>query len=68
MPIYEYECEHCKFHFEKKQRFSAKPIAICPKCQGKAQRIIHPSTVIFKGSGFYVTDSRKGKTTKKAIK
>ena len=60
MPIYEYECGDCHFQFERKQRFDEEPVAICPKCQGKARRIIHSIPVIFKGSGFYITDSRKG--------
>jgi putative FmdB family regulatory protein len=59
MPIYEYECELCRFHFERKQSFDEEPIAVCPECQGKTHRVIHSSPVIFKGSGFYVTDSRK---------
>jgi putative FmdB family regulatory protein len=60
MPIYEYKCDSCHYRFEKKQGFHDKPEAVCPKCQGKAHRVIHPAPVIFKGSGFYVTDSRKG--------
>jgi putative FmdB family regulatory protein len=62
MPTYEYECGSCKFRFERKQRFDEEPVAICPKCQGKARRVIHSVPVIFKGSGFYITDSRKGAT------
>ena len=60
MPIYEYECGLCQHHFERKQRFDEEPVAICPECQGKACRVIHSSPVIFKGSGFYITDSRRG--------
>ena len=59
MPIYEYECGVCHFHFERKQNFDDEPVAICPKCQGKAHRVIHSVPIIFKGSGFYTTDSRK---------
>lgn len=62
MPIYEYECCDCCHHFEKRQRFDEEPIAACPECHGKARRILHPVPVIFKGSGFYVTDNRKGST------
>ena len=58
MPIYEYECGKCRHSFEKKQRFDEEPLAICPECQGKAKRVIQPSPIIFKGSGFYITDSR----------
>ena len=60
MPIYDYECEVCSFSFERKQRFKDEPVAKCPKCQGQARRVINSVPVIFKGSGFYVTDSRKG--------
>ncbi len=61
MPIYEYECDICLCRFERRQRFDEEPIAICPKCQGKARRVIHSVPIIFKGSGFYTTDNRKGK-------
>jgi len=60
MPIYEYECIHCGHHFELKQSFHDKPEAKCPQCKKKAKRIFHPAPIIFKGSGFYVTDHRKG--------
>ena len=58
MPIYEYECSECDFLFERRQRFDEEPVAMCPKCQGKARRVINSVPIIFKGSGFYVTDSR----------
>jgi putative FmdB family regulatory protein len=60
MPIYEYECSHCGHKFELKQSFHDKPQAECPKCKKKAKRVFHPAPIIFKGSGFYVTDHRKG--------
>ena len=59
MPTYEYECRHCGHHFELKQGFHDKPQADCPECKKKAKRVFHPSPIIFKGSGFYVTDHRK---------
>ena len=59
MPIYEYECIHCHHRFEVKQGFHDKPQAECPQCKKKAKRIFHPAPIIFKGSGFYVTDHRK---------
>ena len=65
MPIYEYECSLCNFHFERKQRFDEEPVALCPKCQGKARRVLRSIPVIFKGSGFYTTDSRKGSDIEK---
>jgi len=60
VPIYEYECSLCNFRFDRRQRFTDEPVAICPKCQGKARRVLHSIPIIFKGSGFYITDSRKG--------
>ena len=64
MPIYEYECGACRFRFERKQRFDEEPVAICPECQGKARRVIHSVPIIFKGSGFYTTDSRQSEAKK----
>ena len=66
VPIYEYECGLCHFHFERKQDFDEEPVAMCPKCQGKARRVLHSVPIIFKGSGFYTTDSRKGSAIDKA--
>jgi len=59
MPIYEYECERCSLRFELKRRFGEDGKASCPRCQSKAHRLFSPVPIIFKGSGFYVTDSRK---------
>ena len=59
MPLYEYECGHCSYRFEMKQGFDEEPQALCPQCQGRARRVFHSTPVIFKGSGFYITDSRK---------
>ena len=66
MPIYEYECGVCQCHFERKQSFDEEPADMCPKCDGQARRVISSVPVIFKGSGFYITDSRKGSATEKA--
>jgi putative FmdB family regulatory protein len=63
MPIYEYECGRCSCRFEMKQGFDDEPQAVCPQCQGRARRIIRSTPVIFKGSGFYITDHRKNKDT-----
>ena len=68
MPIYEYECNVCDCRFERKQRFDEEPVALCPKCQGKARRIIHSVPIIFKGSGFYTTDNRKSSSSDKEEK
>ena len=60
MPTYEYQCKTCGHHFERVQRFSDAPVSDCPECGGQVRRVIHPAGVIFKGSGWYITDSRKG--------
>ncbi|MFQ5593184.1 MAG: FmdB family zinc ribbon protein [Anaerolineae bacterium] len=60
MPLYGYECESCHCEFERYQSFSDDPIKVCPTCgQPSARRLISSVGVIFKGSGFYVTDNRK---------
>ncbi len=59
MPIYEYECPVCRLRFERKQGFDEKPVSICPRCNGKARRVLHSVPIFFKGSGFYITDNRK---------
>jgi len=56
MPIYGYRCSNCGHQFEISQRMSDEPLAVCPKCQGKLTKILYPTGVIFKGSGFYTTD------------
>lgn len=59
MPIYIYECDGCGTRFERLQRFSDEPLVECPDCGGRVRRIIQPVGVIFRGSGFYVTDNRQ---------
>ena len=60
MPTYEYECTKCRRHFERHQRITDAPIQTCPECGGQVRRVFYPVGVIFKGSGFYVTDNRRG--------
>ncbi len=62
MPVYEYECEHCQVRFERWQRMADAPLVVCPECGGHIHRVMQPVGVIFKGSGFYVTDN-KGKSS-----
>lgn len=62
MPVYAYECKECGVRFDRRQSFSDEPIRICPECEGSVHRLIQPAGVIFKGSGFYVTDNRGSKT------
>ena len=58
MPIYEYECNCCPSRFELKRSFDDDSPVSCPQCEGGARRVFSAVPVIFKGSGFYVTDSR----------
>jgi putative FmdB family regulatory protein len=62
MPIYAYKCKSCEHRFEARQRFSDNPLTDCPVCDGNIRRVISPVGVVFKGSGFYVTDNRNGKS------
>ena len=59
MPIYEYCCDKCSHRFELKQRFTDEPVASCPRCKSKTRRVFSPAPIIFKGSGFYVTDVKQ---------
>ena len=59
MPVYQYTCSKCNSHFELKQGFHDEPEATCPKCQHKGRRLFISAPIIFKGSGFYVTDHKK---------
>jgi putative FmdB family regulatory protein len=58
MPIYTYECESCGDRFEAKQRFQDASLTVCSTCDGELHRMIQPVGIVFKGSGFYATDSR----------
>jgi putative FmdB family regulatory protein len=68
MPTYEYRCPECGTDFEKFQKMSDEPVAECPSCGAKAERRISAGAgLVFKGSGFYITDYR-GEGYKKAAK
>jgi len=58
MPTYEYECTVCGQHIEVFQRFSEDPLTTCGVCGGNLRKVFHPAGIVFKGSGFYATDSR----------
>jgi putative FmdB family regulatory protein len=60
MPLYDYKCSKCGYIFEVQQRITEEPLKHCPKCKGVIKRLISPAGIIFKGSGFYVTDYKKG--------
>ena len=58
MPTYEYGCTACGQHIEVFQRFSEDALTTCGVCGGKLRKVFHPAGIVFKGSGFYATDSR----------
>ena len=59
MPIYTYRCDSCGVEFERHQFFHDEPLKTCPECRKKSLRkVITPTKIIFKGSGFYATDHR----------
>ena len=63
MPTYVYACDACGNQFEKVQSFSDDPLRVCPCGQeGKVRRVFQPVGIVFKGSGWYLTDSRKSDT------
>nr|HID12743.1 zinc ribbon domain-containing protein [Anaerolineae bacterium] len=63
MPLYEYQCQACGVRFERRQHMNDEPVKVCPECGGEVHRLIQPVGIIFKGSGFYVTDNRAKSST-----
>ena len=69
MPTYQYRCSECHHEFEEFQSMNDKPLKTCPVCGGKVERVISGGAgIIFKGSGFYITDHRSEKYLKDAAK
>ena len=68
MPTYEYLCNECENSFEAVQSFSEAAIDKCPTCGGEVRKIYTNVGVVFKGSGFYKTDSRAKPATKSESK
>jgi putative FmdB family regulatory protein len=60
VPTYEYKCTSCENRYETKEGFDSPSRQPCPKCGAIAKRILFAPPIVFKGSGFYITDSRKG--------
>lgn len=58
MPTYQYACTECGHSFEQFQSFSEDALTVCPECDGKLRKLFNAVGVVFKGSGFYRTDSR----------
>ncbi len=63
MPIYLYQCDSCGLRFERMQHMADAPLTDCPECDGHVHRVVQPVGIIFKGSGFYVTDNRRGSSS-----
>ena len=59
MPTYQYTCTECGEPLETVQKFSDEPLTVCPACGGRLRKVFSPVGIVFKGSGFYRTDSRK---------
>lgn len=74
MPTYEYACKGCGQHLDVFQSFSEDPLTVCPNCGGELRKVFGNVGIVFKGSGFYKTDSRpssagtSGKESAKAEK
>ena len=58
MPTYQYACTECGHAFEQFQSFTDDALTVCPECEGRLRKVFNAVGVVFKGSGFYRTDSR----------
>ena len=63
MPTYQYACTECEHRFEAFQSFSDNALTECPECSGKLRKLFGSVGIVFKGSGFYRTDSRSGSSS-----
>ena len=59
MPTYEYRCTVCGCQYERREGFDAPASQKCPRCGAESRRVLYAPPILFKGSGFYVTDNRK---------
>ena len=62
MPTYQYRCTECGGELEAVQKFTDEPLTVHDDCGGRLRKVFSPVGIVFKGSGFYRTDSRKGST------
>jgi putative FmdB family regulatory protein len=58
VPTYQYQCTDCGSSLEVRQSFSDEALTVCPECEGRLRKVFNAVGVVFKGSGFYRTDSR----------
>lgn len=63
MPTYQYRCTACGEDLEIFQKFTDPSLTVCPSCDGELRKVFNAVGVVFKGSGFYATDSRKAATS-----
>ncbi|MDV6230182.1 MULTISPECIES: FmdB family zinc ribbon protein [Rhodococcus] len=63
MPTYSYACTECDNRFDIVQSFTDDTLTVCPACSGKLRKLFNSVGIVFKGSGFYRTDSRGGSST-----
>ena len=63
MPTYAYACTECEHRFDIVQSFSDDSLTVCPECGGKLRKVFNAVGVVFKGGGFYGTDSRSGSSS-----
>ena len=68
LPTYQYSCTECGHFFEQFQSFSEESLTVCPECEGRLRKVFNAVGVVFKGSGFYRTDSRASSTGSDAAK
>ncbi len=67
MPTYHYRCSSCAHEFDQFQKFSEDALTECPECGGLIRRVVQPVGIVFKGSGWYINDSRtSGSDSEKA--
>jgi putative FmdB family regulatory protein len=63
VPTYQYTCTDCGEPVEAVQKFTDDPLSVCAACGGRLRKVFSPVGIVFKGSGFYRTDSRNGSST-----
>ena len=68
MPTYQYTCTDCGEPIEVVQKFTDDPLSVCAACGGRLRKVFSPVGIVFKGSGFYRTDSRNGSSSPAAAK
>jgi putative FmdB family regulatory protein len=68
MPVYSYACKDCGHSFDQRQSFTDGALTVCPRCEGNLRKMFNSVGVVFKGSGFYRTDSRSERSRGENVK